>query len=167
MPVTSTTDQVMSFTVKTTYRKGDTSVELSSRVSDLLPKQSRPAFAGGPKLVPADPDSISVAVTSVQAAVTTTPKAEMQKKLKLSQPQPVEGSSSVTVEVTNTDEKETFTVSLASAYIHDASGGATAARDAPMRAARPRRAPRTSPTSPSGAGARRGNLARSRSPRRR
>jgi hypothetical protein len=117
--VTNTTDQVMSFTVKTTYRKGDTSVELASRVSDLLPKQSRPAFAGGPKLVPADPDSISVAVTSVHAAAATTPRAEMQKKIKLSQPRPVEGSSSVTVEVTNTDETETFTVSLASAYIHD------------------------------------------------
>ena len=117
--VTNTTDQVMSFTVKTTYRKGDTSVELTGDVLDLLPKQSRPAFAGGPKLVPSDPDSISVAVTRVREAAATTPKAEMQKKIKLSEPQPVEGSSTVTVDVTNTDATETFHVSLASAYVHD------------------------------------------------
>ncbi len=117
--VTNTTDQVMTFAVKTEYRKGADVVTYTSTVSDLLPKQSRPAFAGGPKLVPPDPDSISVAVTSVQTAAATTPKAEMQKKIKMSEPQRVEGSSSVTVELTNTDAKESFNISLRSAYIHD------------------------------------------------
>jgi hypothetical protein len=115
--VTNTTDQVMTFTVKMEYRKGADTVTLTSTVSDLLPKQSRPAFAGGPKLVPSDPDAISVAVESVRSSAPTTPKSEQMKKIQVSQPKPVEGSSNVTVEVTNTDTSKSYNVSLASAYM--------------------------------------------------
>jgi hypothetical protein len=115
--VTNTTDQVMSFTVKTEYRKGADTTTVTSTVSDLLPKQSRPAFAAGGKLVPADPDSISVAVEKVVAAAPTTPKSDSAKMIQIGEPKKVEGSANVTVTVTNTDQTKTYNVSLTSAYM--------------------------------------------------
>ena len=114
--VTNTTDQVMTFTVKTEYRKGADSVTFTSTVSDLLPKQSWPAFAAGERLLPGDPDSISVAVDRMISAGPTSEKAEAAKKVTMSEPKKAEGSDSVTVEVTNTDAKM-HNVTLRSAYV--------------------------------------------------
>ena len=115
--VTNTTDQVMTFTVKTEYRKGADAITLNSRVSDLLPKQSRPTFAAGGRLIPSDPDSIEVAVEAVHAAAPTTPKADEIRTVRMSEPRKVEGTANVAVDLTNTDPAKTFNVSLASAYM--------------------------------------------------
>jgi hypothetical protein len=114
--VTNTTDQVMSFTVKTEYRRGAATTTFTSTVADLLPKQSRPAMAGGGQLIPSDPESVSVAVDSVKSTAPTTPKADAAKKVQVSEPKKVEGSSNVTVDITNGDAASHL-ISVKSAYM--------------------------------------------------
>lgn len=116
--VTNTTDQVMTFTVKIDVRKGADTITLSSKVSDLAPKQSWVAFSAGGKLMPSDPDSIAVAVETVHSAAPTSEKAEAMKAITVSEPKKVEGSTNVTVEITNNDPSKTYTLSVRSAYLH-------------------------------------------------
>jgi hypothetical protein len=114
--VTNTTDQVMTFSIATTYRKGASEVVVSGTVSDLMPKQSRPAPAVSTTLIPSDPESITVAVTSVRSAAASSPKGDLAKNIAVSEPKKVENSTNVTVEVTNNDSKQQ-NVSVYSAYL--------------------------------------------------
>jgi hypothetical protein len=114
--VTNTTDQVMTFVVRVEYRKGDVVGEMTGTVSDLLPKQSRVANVNAYKLMPADPDSVTVSVVSVKSATPASAKGESAKNIKVGEPKKVENSSSVTVEVTNNDAKAQ-SVSLKAAYM--------------------------------------------------
>lgn len=116
--VTNTTDQVMSFTATTTYRKGDHSVEFASAVADLLPKQSRPAVAAGGTPIPTGHDAVTVAVTHVQSAEATTPMGEIANHLTVGEPQPVANSTSVTATVSNNGPADQH-VSLQSAYLQN------------------------------------------------
>ena len=115
--VTNTTDQVMTFTVRTEYRKGADVISLSSKVSDLRPKQSWPAFSAGGRMIPSDPDSITVAVETVHAAASTSEKAEVMKMISVSEPKKVDGTDNVTVEITNNDPKGAHVLSVRSAYM--------------------------------------------------
>jgi hypothetical protein len=114
--VTNTTDQVMTFNIATTYRKGASEVVVSGTVSDLLPKQSRPAPAVSTTLIPSDPESITVAVTGVRSAAASSPKGDLARNIAMSEPKKVENSTNVTVEVTNNDSKQ-HNVSVYSAYL--------------------------------------------------
>ena len=115
--VTNTTDQVMTFTVRTEYRKGVDVISLSSKVADLRPKQSWPAFSAGGRLIPSDPDSITVAVEKVHSAGPTSEKAEVMKMISVSEPKKVDGTDNVTVEITNNDPKSSHVLSVRSAYM--------------------------------------------------
>ena len=115
--VTNTTDQVMTFAVRTEYRKGVEVISLSSKVADLRPKQSWPAFSSGGRQIPSDPDSITVAVEKVYSAGPTSEKAEVMKMISVSEPKKVDGTDNVTVEITNNDPKSSHVLSVRSAYI--------------------------------------------------
>lgn len=114
--VTNTTDRVMTFDIKIAYREGDAVGEMTGTVSDLLPKQSRVAQANAYKLIPSNPDAVSVSVTGVKTAAPSTPKGDIAKNITVTEPKKVENSSSVTVEVTNNGTR-TQNVALVSAYM--------------------------------------------------
>lgn len=116
--VTYTTDQVMTFNIATTYRKGAAEVLVSGAVSDLLPKQSRPAVTTAATLIPADPESITVVVTAVRSAAASSPKGDIAQKIVISEPKKSENAATVTIEVTNNDSKQQ-NISLYSAYLQD------------------------------------------------
>ncbi len=114
VPVTNTTDQVKSFTVKATYKVGEQiAATASGAVNDLLPGQTRAVSLLSQDAIPATFDSVRVDVDTMIVESTTTPGSEVAAKLAFGQPavKTNAGLSTVDVEVTNNDTvNHSFTV---------------------------------------------------------
>jgi hypothetical protein len=104
--VTNTTDLVKSFTVKGTWKNGNTiAATASGAVNDLLPHSRRAAtlLSSGP--IPTTAESVRVDIDTMVSQSQTTPEAEIAKKQQFGTPSVKMLGTSLTVdiEVTNTD----------------------------------------------------------------
>jgi hypothetical protein len=80
--VTNTSDQVKSFTVKATYKQGDTILATASgAVNDIQPNQKRAATLAGVQPIPTSFESVRVDVDTMVQDAKTSPKAEAISKM--------------------------------------------------------------------------------------
>jgi len=114
--VTNTTDQVKSFTVKATYKNGDTILATASgAVNDLRPGQRRAVTLVSSSPLPSTFESVRLDVDTMVRDVRTTPAAEAAAKLRFGPPAIRRGNlPTMDVEVRNEDTAaHSFTVQAA------------------------------------------------------
>lgn len=128
---TNTTQQVKSFTVKATYKNGDTILTTASgAVNDLRPGQSRAVTLIARDKVPDKYETVRVDVDTMIREAASTPGADAAAKLSFGPPNiKTQGSlSTVDVEVKNGDSApHSFTVQAAYLKAGELSGVATGA----------------------------------------
>jgi hypothetical protein len=113
VPVTNTTDQVKSFTVKATFKNGSSvAATASGAVNDLLPQQKRVVALISTDAIPATYDSVRVDVDTMVREAKTTKGADAAHNISFGEPAIKGGAMpSVEVEVTNGDSAtHSFTV---------------------------------------------------------
>ncbi len=115
--VTNTSDQVMSFTVKATYKSGDTIVATASgAVNDLMAGQVRAAMLLSMTPIPSAYDGVRVDVDTLVVRQPRTAGADAAAQITFGRPfiRSLGGLSTVEIEVTNSDSAaHSFTVQLA------------------------------------------------------
>jgi hypothetical protein len=105
VPVTNTTDQVKSFTVKATFKNGSSvAATASGAVNDLLPQQKRVVALVSTDAIPATYDSVRVDVDTMVREAKTTTGADAARNISFGEPVVKGGAMpTVDVEVTNGD----------------------------------------------------------------